>query len=46
MPILGFDGRFLKTVCGGQLLSAIRRDENNQMFLVSYVVVESENTDS
>lgn len=45
-PILGLDGCFLKTVCGGQLLSAVGRDGNNQMFPVAYAVVESENADS
>ncbi|XP_074355948.1 uncharacterized protein LOC141695613 [Apium graveolens] len=28
-PIIGLDGCFLKTVCGGQLLSAMGRDGNN-----------------
>ncbi|WOH15202.1 hypothetical protein DCAR_0934739 [Daucus carota subsp. sativus] len=42
-PIIGLDGCFLKTVCGGQLLSAVGRDGNNQMFPISYAVVESEN---
>lgn len=41
-----FDGCFLKTLCGGHLLSAIGRDANNQMFPVSYDVVRSKNTDS
>lgn len=45
-PILGLDGCFLKTVTGGQLLSAVGRDGNNAMFPVAYAVVESENTDS
>ncbi|XP_074364440.1 uncharacterized protein LOC141705338 [Apium graveolens] len=45
-PVIGFDGCFLKTVCGGQLLSAVGRDGNNQMFPIAYVVVEIENTDS
>ena len=45
-PIIGFDGCFLKTVCGGQLLSAVGRDGNNQMFPIAYAVVESENTES
>lgn len=45
-PILGFDGCFLKTVCGGQLLSAVGRDGNNQMFPVAMAVVETENGDS
>lgn len=45
-PLIGLDGCFLKTVIGGQLLSAVGRDENNQMFPICYAVVESENTDS
>ena len=45
-PILGLDGCFLKTVCGGQMLSAVGRDGNNQMYPVAYAVVESENADS
>lgn len=44
--IIGLDGCFLKTVCGGQLLSIVGRDGNNQMFPISYAFVESENTDS
>lgn len=31
---------------GGQLLSAVGRDRNNQMFPVAYAVVETENSDS
>ncbi|XP_074327771.1 uncharacterized protein LOC141665686 [Apium graveolens] len=45
-PVIGLDGCFLKTVCGGQLLSAVGRDGNNQMFPICYAVVEYENTDS
>lgn len=45
-PIIGLDGCFLKTVTGGQLLSATGRDGNNQMFPISYAIVESENTES
>lgn len=45
-PILGLDGCFLKTICGGQLLSAVGRDGNDQMYPVAYAVVESENADS
>ena len=45
-PIIGLDGCFLKTVCGGQLLSAVGRDGNNQMFPIAYSIVESENTES
>ncbi|XP_074336967.1 uncharacterized protein LOC141674144 [Apium graveolens] len=45
-PVIGLDGCFLKTVCGGQLLSAVGRDGNNQMFPIAYAIVESENTES
>ncbi|XP_074376702.1 uncharacterized protein LOC141718220 [Apium graveolens] len=45
-PVLGLDGCFLKTVCGGQLLLAVGRDENNSIFSVAMVVVESESYDS
>lgn len=45
-PILGLDGCFLKTVTGGQLLSAVGRDGNNMIFPVGMAVVESENYES
>ncbi|KAL5708733.1 hypothetical protein ACHQM5_019499 [Ranunculus cassubicifolius] len=45
-PILGLDGCFLKGFCKGQLLTVVGRDGNNNMFLVSWAVVESENKDS
>lgn len=45
-PVLGLDGCFLKTVCGGQLLSAVGRYGNNYIFLVAMAVVESECYDS
>ena len=45
-PVLGLDGCFLKTVCGGQLLSAVGRDGNNSIFPVAMAVVESESYDS
>ena len=44
-PIIGLDGCFLKTVCGGQLLSAVGRDGNNQMFPIAHSIVEIENTE-
>nr|XP_017247273.1 PREDICTED: uncharacterized protein LOC108218707 [Daucus carota subsp. sativus] len=31
-PIIGLDGCFLKSVCGGQLLSVVGRDGNDNMF--------------
>lgn len=45
-PFIGLDGCFLKTVTGGQLLSAVGRDGNNQMYPICYAIVESESTDS
>ncbi|XP_074323468.1 uncharacterized protein LOC141660384 [Apium graveolens] len=44
--VIGLHDCFQKTIIGGQLLSAVGRDGNNQMFPICYVVVESENTDS
>ncbi|XP_074336347.1 uncharacterized protein LOC141673496 [Apium graveolens] len=45
-PVLGLDGCFLKTVTGGQLLSAVGRDGNNCIMPIAMAVVESENYDS
>ena len=45
-PLIGLDGYFLKGEYGGQLLSAVGKDGNNQMFPIAYVVVESENYSS
>lgn len=45
-PVLGLDGCFLKTVCGGQLLSAVGRDGNNCIFPIAMAVVENECYDS
>lgn len=45
-PVLGLDGCFLKTVCSGQLLSAVGRDGQNCILPVAMVVVESENYES
>ncbi|XP_078447622.1 uncharacterized protein LOC144716378 [Wolffia australiana] len=42
-PVIGLDGCFLKTKLKGQLLSAVGRDGNNQMFPIAWVVVEGEN---
>lgn len=44
--VIGLYGCFLKTVYAGQLLSAVGRDGNNQIFSIFYVVVKYENTDS
>ncbi|XP_019242569.1 PREDICTED: uncharacterized protein LOC109222702, partial [Nicotiana attenuata] len=42
--IIGLDGCFLKGVCKGQLLVAVSKDGNNQMFPIAWAVVEVENT--
>lgn len=45
-PVLGLDGCFLKTVTGGQFLSAVGRDANNSIYPVAMAVVETENYES
>ncbi|XP_057423086.1 uncharacterized protein LOC130717015 [Lotus japonicus] len=45
-PLIGLDGCFLKGVYGGQLLSAVGKDGNNQMFPICFAVVEAETKDS
>ncbi|KAL2921197.1 Transposase for insertion sequence element IS905 [Bienertia sinuspersici] len=40
------DAAFLKTFLGGQILSAIGRDPNDQMFPIAWEVVEGENNQS
>ena len=44
-PIIGLDGCHLKGRFGGQILAAIARDANDNIFLVVFVVVEQENKD-
>ncbi|XP_078439280.1 uncharacterized protein LOC144709577 [Wolffia australiana] len=41
--VIGLDGWFLKTELKGQLLSAVGKDGNNQMFPIAWAVVEGEN---
>ena len=41
-PIIGLDGCFLKTSMGGQLLCAVARDGNENMFPLAYAVVDIE----
>ncbi|KAK4839483.1 hypothetical protein QYF36_022295 [Acer negundo] len=41
-PILGLDGCFIKGFHIGQLFTVIGVDPNNQMYPVTYVLVESE----
>ncbi|XP_058217289.1 uncharacterized protein LOC131328356 [Rhododendron vialii] len=45
-PMIGPDGAFLKGMHKGQLLSAVGRDENDNMFSIAIVVVEAEIKDS
>ncbi|GKU94372.1 hypothetical protein SLEP1_g7874 [Rubroshorea leprosula] len=45
-PIIGLDGAFLKGPTKGQLLSAVAKDPNNQMYSVAWAIVECERTDS
>ena len=42
-PLIGLDDYFLKGEYGGQLLSIVGKDGNNQMFPIAYAVVEYEN---
>ncbi|XP_078442494.1 uncharacterized protein LOC144712171 [Wolffia australiana] len=44
--VIGMDGCFLKTELKGQLLSAVGKDGNNQMFPIAWAVVEGENQSS
>ncbi|XP_072078179.1 uncharacterized protein [Arachis hypogaea] len=43
---IGLDGCFLKTPQGGQLLTVIGWDPNDQMLLIAYAIVESETKDT
>ncbi|WVZ17312.1 hypothetical protein V8G54_010294 [Vigna mungo] len=45
-PIIHLDGCFLKGKYGGELLTAVARDGNDQMCPLAYVVVEVENKES
>lgn len=45
-PIFGIDGCFLKYFTEGQLLAAVGRDSNNQMYPLAWAVVEKENEDN
>ncbi|XP_017416415.1 uncharacterized protein LOC108327195 [Vigna angularis] len=45
-PIIGLDGCFLKGKYGGELLTAVGRDGNEQILPIAYAVVEVENKDS
>ncbi|XP_072055934.1 uncharacterized protein [Arachis hypogaea] len=43
-PLIGLDGAFLKTVFGGQILSAIGQDTNHHIYVIAWAIVEVENT--
>jgi hypothetical protein len=45
-PFIGLDGCFLKGYYGGQLLSAVGQDANNQIFVIAYAIVDVENKDN
>ncbi|GJW90711.1 multidrug resistance-associated protein 5 [Tanacetum coccineum] len=44
--VIGLDGCFLTHTCKGQLLTAIGRDGNNQMYPITWFVVGVENKDN
>ena len=44
--VIGLDGCFLKTICKGQLLSAVGRDGNNQIYPIAWAVVSVENKEN
>lgn len=45
-PVIGLDGCFLKSYCQGESLTAIGRNENNQMFPIAWTVIEVESKHS
>ena len=45
-PIIGLDACHLKTKSGGQLITAVARDLNEEYFPFTYAVVEAETKDS
>lgn len=40
--VIGVDGAFLKTYLGGVLLCVVAKDPNNQMYPITWAVVEVE----
>ena len=44
--MLGLDGFFFKGATNGELLCAIGRDANSQMYPIAWAVVEKENNES
>ena len=45
-PIIGLDACHLKTKSGGQLITIVTRDPNEECSLLAYAVVEVETRDS
>ena len=45
-PIIGLDACHLKTKSGGQLITAVARDPNEEYFPLAYTVVKAETKDS
>ena len=45
-PFISLDAYHLKTKSGGQLITAVCRDPNEEYFLLAYVVIEAETKDS
>jgi len=44
--VIGVDGCFFKGACNGELLCALGRDANNQIYPIAWAVVEKETEDS
>ncbi|GKD85953.1 transposase, MuDR, plant [Tanacetum coccineum] len=44
--VIGLDGCFLKTLCKGELLSAVGRDGNNRIYPIAWAVVSVENNEN
>lgn len=45
-PVVGVDGCHLKGAFRGMILVAVSKDENNNIFQITWAIVEVENTDS
>jgi hypothetical protein len=45
-PLIGLDACFFKGDYGGQLMAAVGKDGNNQIFPIAYAVVEAETKNS
>ena len=44
--IIGFDGCFLKGACKGELLVAVGKNGNQQMFPIAWAVIDNESKES